>query len=105
MNMAKGIQDMSVETIKGKEGSEPEAIKRVKSPKKPKMHNRVGKGNFSPTIIMKDASGRLFRVKRNDVLARIESGFVPMSKTKYREALASGASDVVSATPVVRKKK
>lgn len=103
--MAKGIQNMSVETIKGKEGSEPEAIKRVKSPKKPKKHNRVGGGSFSPTVIMKDSSGRLFRVKRNDVLARIESGFVPMSKSKYREALAAGVADVVSATPIVKAKK
>lgn len=103
--MAKGIQNMSVETIKGKEGSEPEAIKRVKSPKKPKTRNRTGQGNFSPTVMMKDSSGRLFRVKRNDVLARIESGFVPMSKSKYREALAAGVADVVSATPIVKAKK
>jgi len=102
--MAKGIQNMSVETIKGKEGSEPEAIKRNKSLKKPKTHNRVGGGSFSPTVIMKDASGKLLRVKRSEVLARIDQGLVPMSKTKYREALAAGVADVVMATPVVKKK-
>ena len=103
--MAKGIQNMSVETIKGKAGAEPEAIKRVKSPKKPKTHNRTGQGNFSPTVIMKDAQGKLLRVKRDEVLARIAQGLVPMSKTKYREALAAGATDVVSATPIVKEKK
>jgi len=105
--MAKGIQNMSVETIKGKkseEGSEV-VIKRVKSPKKPKTHNRTGQGNFSPTVIMQDKAGKLLRVKRDEVLARIAQGLVPMSKTKYREALAAGAADVVSATPVVKEKK
>jgi len=102
--MAKGIQNMSVETIKGKEASEPTAIKRLKSPKKPKLHNRTGQGSFSPTVIMKDATGKLVRVNRGEVLARIAQGMVPMSKTKYREALATGVADVVTATPVSKKK-
>jgi hypothetical protein len=104
--MAKGIQNMSAEIVKGKKGEEPsdQPMIKQKSVKKPKKHNRVGKGSFSPTIIMKDASGKLLRVKRSDVLARIDQGMVPMSKTKYREALAAGVADVVTATPIVKKK-
>lgn len=105
--MAKGIQNMSVEDIKtrkGEESSEP-VIKRTKGPKKAKLHNRVGYGSFKTTIVMKDASGKLVRVNREQALARIEQGFVPMSKTKYREALAAGAADIVAVEIVKSKKK
>ena len=105
--MAKGIQNMSAEDVntrKGEESSEP-VIKRVKGPKKAKTHNRVGYGKFRPTIVMKDTSGKLVRVKRDNALARIEQGFVPMSKTKYREALAAGAADIVAVEVVKSKKK
>ena len=105
--MAKGIQNMSVEDIKhrkGEESSEP-VIKKVKGPKKPKTKYRVGYGKFSSTIVMKDASGKLVRVNRDHALARIAQGYVPMSKTKYREALAAGAADIVAIEVVKSKKK
>ena len=102
--MAK-LKDMSVEDVKSKKGEEaPVAIKRVKQPKKPKTHNRVGYGRFRPTIIMQDKVGKLVRVKRENALAQIELGYTPMSKTKYRAALAAGAADVVAVEVVHTKK-
>jgi hypothetical protein len=98
---------MSVEDVKSKKGeasTEP-VIKRVKSPKRPKTHNKVGYGKFKSTIVMKDASGKLVRVNRDNAIARIEQGWVPMSKTKYREALAAGAADIVAVEVVKSKKK
>lgn len=96
--MAKGIQNMSVEVIKGKQGEEAEPVIKQKSSKvkKPKLHNRVGKGNFSPTVIMKKVDGTFVKVKRNDVLKQCDAGWVPVCKRLYREALAGGSSVAVS---------
>lgn len=103
--MAKGIQNMSVETVKGKQSEDAPVIK-VKSSKvkKPKTHNRVGKGNFSPTVIMKAVDGKFVKVHRNDVLKRIDAGWVPVCKRLYREALAGGAAVAVSEIRVKSKK-
>jgi hypothetical protein len=92
--MAKGIQNMSAEIVKGKKGEEPSepVIKQKSKEKKPKLHNRVGKGSFSPTVIMKKVDGTFVKVKRNDVLKQIDAGWVPVNKRLYREALAGGAS-------------
>ena len=94
--MAKGIQNMSAEIVKGKKGEEPSdqpVIKQKSSKvKKPKTHNRVGKGNFSPTVIMKKVDGTFVKVKRNDVLKQCDAGWVPVCKRVYREALAGGSS-------------
>jgi len=91
--MAKGIQNMSAEIVKGKKGEEPsdQPVIKQKSAKKPKTHNRVGKGNFSPTVIMKKVDGTFVKVKRNDVLKKVAEGWLPTAKHIYREALAGGA--------------
>jgi len=98
--MAKGIQNMSAEIVKGKKGDEPSDQPVIKQKslkvKKPKTHNRVGKGNFSPTVIMKKVDGTFVKVNRNDVLKRIDTGWVPVCKRLYREALAGGAAVAVS---------
>ena len=96
--MAKGIQNMSAEIVKGKKGEEPsdQPVIKQKSAKKPKMHNRVGKGNFSPTVIMKKVDGTFVKVKRNDVLKQCDAGWMPVCKRLYREALAGGAAVAVS---------
>jgi len=103
--MAK-LKDMSAEPVKGKQGEDTTPVikeRKLKTARRPSQY-RTGYGKFTTTVIMKNTGGLFVKVNRNDVLKRIDAGWVPVCKRLYREALAGGAAVAVSEVSVKVKK-
>lgn len=105
--MAKGIQNMSAEIVKGKKGEEPfePVIKQKSSTKKPKLHNRVGYGSFKATVIMTNLSGGFVKVHRNRVTQHLTLGWKTVKREEYKAAVSKGASPATTAVVAGKKKK